>query len=394
MEQSLTHIILNLIGLILIFKWFKHQYYDYKLLKGKSAFFRFKRFKSILLALFIIGVPLVVINYTDIEVINHISRNNLDKNHKLYALFTSLFISLLWLRYILKLDIFDKEKKRNILVLFVLSIFFTLLADIPYTFIHLLGFTESPNATAGFLYSVFGIGLIEETIKFIPLLIILQTTKAIDEPYDYILYASVSALGFAFVENTMYLDRFGLEIISGRALYATVAHMAFSSIIAYGLMLNKYKLSKSNPVLVFISFYFLAIFAHGFYDFWLINKSVTHLQGLSTFFLLVCIHLWFSFKNNSINVSTYYDDSIPLNNDHLKMYLTTGLLSIVMFSYVYIAFKTNSQEANTFLIESFFVYGYLIFYITATLSRYNLIQGVLQPITVRIKNIIPKKKKL
>ncbi len=270
---------------------------------------------------------------------------------------------------------------------------FTLLADIPYTVFYRLGFRDSAQAASGFIYSVFGIGLIEESIKFIPLLIILLFTKAIDEPYDYILYASVTALGFAFVENTMYLNMYGLEIISGRALYATVAHMTFSSILVYGLIINKYKLSKFNPILIFITFYFFAIFSHGFYDFWLMNKSVTHLNGLSSIFLLIGVHIWFTLKNNSINISNYYTDNKTLNNDSLKVYLTMGLLSILMSSYLYIAFKYNQKSANDFFMESIYIYGYLIFYLISTLSQYNLVQGMINPIRLNIKNIIPKKRK-
>jgi hypothetical protein len=64
-----------------------------------------------------------------------------------------------------------------------------------------------------------------------------------------------------------------------------------------------------------------------------------------------------------------------------------------MFSYLYIAFKNNSKEANSFLLESVFVYGYLIFYLIATLTRYDIVQGVLLPIHINLKNIIPQKKK-
>ena len=48
-------------------------------------------------------------------------------------------------------------------------------------------------------------GLSEEIIKIIPVLIILKTTKFINEPIDYIIYSSISALGFAFIENIQYI---------------------------------------------------------------------------------------------------------------------------------------------------------------------------------------------
>ena len=60
--------------------------------------------------------------------------------------------------------------------------------------------------------------LIEETVKFITLLLILWFTKAIDEPYCYILYPFDSTLGFSFIENAMHLTQRGLKIINARAL--------------------------------------------------------------------------------------------------------------------------------------------------------------------------------
>jgi len=392
MDLSVTHLLLNAIGIVLIAKWIKQQFVDYKTIQNKSDYFSFKRFKNIGFVFLVIFTPIFLINFTSLEDYLHLTKEVVSKNNTYFALLVSFLISMVWFIYILKLDIFNKEKKRHLIIIFVLSIFFTSLTDIPYSFIHEVGFRNSASLFPSFMYSVFGIGLIEETIKLIPLLLILKFTKAIDEPYDYILYASVSALGFAFVENAMYLKTYGLEIINGRALYATVAHMTFSSILAYGLFLNKFKQSKTNPVVLFLLFYFLAIFSHGFYDFWLINKTVSNFSGITTFFLLVIIHVWFSIKNNTINASNYYTATKMIHNDRLKVYLVFALLSIFMLSYVYVAFKVNSDKANNFLMESTFVYGYILFYLIATLTKFNLVEGLLTPIKVRLGNIIPKKR--
>jgi RsiW-degrading membrane proteinase PrsW (M82 family) len=382
--------ILNFIGYILIIKWLKIQSKEFKALKNKKAFFKFKRFKLVLISLFVILTPLILVNYTSLEEINHLSKQTIEKNNWFYAIVVSFFISLVWLIYIYRLDIFNKEKKRHLILILILSIVLTLFADLPYSVIHSLGFTDSVKPLASFIYSVFGIGLIEETIKLIPLLIILKFTKAIDEPYDYILYASASALGFAFVENAMYLNNRGIEIINARALYATVAHMTFSSMIAYGLFLAKFKKSKLPRFVLFISFFFFAIFSHGFYDFWLINKSVNMFSGLTTLFFLATVHIWFSIKNNTINTSNFYDKNKTIDNDKLKVYLIISLLSIFMLSYVYVALEWNSREANRFFMKSVFVYGYIIFYLIATLTKFNIVEGVLKPFKWSLKFFMPK----
>ncbi len=380
---------LNILGFILIVKWFKNHFLDYKTLKNKLHFFKLKRFQSTIISFFVIIIPILVINLTNFESTNHISDAILRKNKSFYAVLVSFLITIMWLIYIYRLDIFNKEKKRHLILIIFLASVLTSFAEIPYHFIHNLGFTDAKNPLDSFIYSVFGIGLIEETIKFIPLILMLWFTKAIDEPYDYILYASASALGFSFIENAMYLNQHGLEIISARALYASVAHMTFSSIIAYGLFLVKFKQTKFSGILVIPFFYLLAIFSHGFYDFWLINKSVSAFNGLTTLFFLTTVHIWFSMKNNTINISNYYTKSKNINNDKLKIYLSISLLSILMFSYVYVALKWNSKTANVFLVKSFFVYGYIIFYLIATLSNFDLIKGFIKPFKVSFNYFTP-----
>ena len=388
----MINIVLNILGFVLIVRWFKNHRAAYKAIIQKRRFFTAKRFKSVIISFLLLVIPILVINFTNIETVNHLSDRFLEKNIAVFSVLTSFFISVVWLIYIYRLDIFNKEKKRYILLIIFLASVLTSFAEIPYHFIHSLGFTDAKNPIDSFIYSVFGIGLIEETVKFIPLLIILWFTKAIDEPYDYILYASASALGFSFVENAMYLSQHGLEIISARALYATVAHMTFSSMIAYGLFLIKFKQTRFPAIIIFPLFYFLAIFSHGFYDFWLINKSVSMFRGLTTLFFLTTIHIWFSMKNNTINVSNYYDKSKRMNNDRLKIYLSISLLTIFMFSYVYVAFKWDSKQANMFFVKSLYTYGYIIFYLIATLSNFNLVEGIIKPFKISFNYFIPKKR--
>jgi len=385
MQQNVIFLLLDVIGVILIFKWILQQFTDFSTSANKINFFSLKRFKSLLLVTFLIGIPLLIINTTAVEDIFHLSDDNQLQEHKLfYCIGVSFCISLIWLLYIIKLDVFEKEKKRYIALILLLSIVVTCFSEIPYGVIHKLGFTDSELPAYSFIYSVFGIGFIEETIKFIPFLILLKFTKAINEPYDYIFYASASALGFAFVENAMYLNNYGLSIINARALYATVAHMTFSSVIGYGLFLIKFNKTNLPSVIVFIGFYLLAMLSHGFYDFWLINKAVSSFEGITTLFFLATVHIWFVMKNNTINNSNFYNRDVRIDNDKIKMYLIISLLSIFMSSYIYVAFAWNAQKANTFFLKSIFAYGYIMLYLIATLSRFNLIHGILKPIRVSI----------
>jgi RsiW-degrading membrane proteinase PrsW (M82 family) len=380
MHIDLSFLVLDSIGVFLLIKWLFNLVKESQQLTTNKFRFFFKRMRFILLILLLLFIPILLVNYTDIELIRWIKHVNQDKKIIVYAVIVSFAISFFWLVYIIKLDIFDQEKKRYIYLILLFSTLLTLLVSFPYAFIHNLGFVDSTIPSKSFIYSVFGIGLIEESIKLIPLLLILSFTKAIDEPYDYILYASISALGFAFVENILYLRGYGLHIINARALYSTVAHMVFSSTIAYGLFLIKYKFTKIPAFFVFVFFFLIAIFSHGFYDFWLMNKIASQNSWLTTVFLLLLVHTWFSMINNTINTSNYYAENKSINNDRLKMFLIIGLLSIFMFSYVYIAFSKNSVQANKFIKTTLLVYAYIIFYLIATLSKFELVKGVIKPL--------------
>ena len=98
-------------------------------------------------------------------------------------------------------------------------------------------------------------------------------------------------------------------------------------------------------------------------------------------------------KNNTINSSNYYNEKFSINNDKLKIYLIISLITIFMSSYMYVALKWNSTEASKFLIKSAFAYGYIIFYLIATLSKFNLVEGFLRPFKLSSEFLIPKKKK-
>jgi len=306
-----------------------------------------------------------------------------------FSVCLSLLISGVWLMYVRKLDIFEVEKWKHIIITFVMGAAFSYIVPYEYRMLGNLGIRISGNPWNDFAYSVFAIGLLEESIKFLPVFIMLKFTKAIDEPYDYILYPSISALGFAFAENIYYLYNSGLFNIGGRALYSTVSHMVDSSIIGYGLLLMKYRLHTKNNIPGFLVFFFLAMLCHGFYDFWLINDYVTKLSFLTTVFFIGTIHLWFIFKNNAINISNYFDQARKLDNDDLKTYLLISLVSILILGYIIISLFYGLSPANRYLIQAWLSYGYMVLYLGFSFSRYTIIRGYFQKLRIPLNFFVP-----
>ena len=305
----------------------------------------------------------------------------------------ALMILITWIIYLRKVDIYEPEKWSHTLITLFLSMGTLFLIypihDILWDKFH---FFPGKNATEDFIYDFFTIGVVEELVKIIPVLIILRFTKAINEPFDYIYYCSISALGFAFIENIGYIQEHSLHNINGRALMASVAHMIFSSTIGYGIMLAKYKKYK-YPIIPFLIFFSIAAVMHTFYDLWLLHEWALGLEWITTMFFIFSVHLWHLYANNTLNITTFYNPKTKFRNDKLKQYLIVSLVGILMYSYVAYAFTQGKETATESLIRQLLFYGYFILYLAFSFSRFEIIRGYLAPFNIPLTLLIPRIKR-
>lgn len=120
----------------------------------------------------------------------------------------SLVPNFIWLKFYLKQDP-HPEPKRLIMAAFFLGGLSTVLALAGGTAIlHLADFfsTQSQAEIQNSLWFMFvGVALIEELAKFLIAFLLLRRNQNFDEPIDAMIYLAVIALGFAFVENIVYL---------------------------------------------------------------------------------------------------------------------------------------------------------------------------------------------
>lgn len=287
----------------------------------------------------------------------------------------ALLILLIWCLYLKRVDVYQKGQWKSIVFTIVLASICVfpvwLLYDIYKYFI---GFEMNGNVINDFLYCVFGIGVIEELAKLIPFLIVLKFTKSIKEPIDYIMYASLAALGFAFVENFEKFEDGSINIIHSRALTASIAHMIFTSLIAYGLILAKFKYKK-NPFLFGLLFFFIAAFAHGFYDFWLLNEYVSDYHIFTFICLLTSILVYASLINNALNHSLTSSDNIKLNTSKLSADLAAALIAVFLFEYICLVIVYGPTIGNREFVLSTLSGGYLILFLSIRLSNIDIIPG-------------------
>lgn len=107
----------------------------------------------------------------------------------------------------------------------------------------------------------------EEFFKMAVVMMIAWKSLSFDEPYDGIVYGTASTLGFATLENILYVAQGGFYFAVVRAVTAIPLH-AFCGVIM-GYFIGRAKFSKStNSIAIFLFIGLLIpILLHGFYDF-------------------------------------------------------------------------------------------------------------------------------
>jgi RsiW-degrading membrane proteinase PrsW (M82 family) len=288
----------------------------------------------------------------------------------------ALAISYFWFLFFRALDIFEKEQTKALILTFVLACITLFLVYPISAFLQSLGFTLGSNGLHDFVYCVLVIGGPEELVKILPFLLMLRFSKHINEPYDYILYGGVCALGFAFVENILYLTRSGMFSLTGRAFYASVAHIFDTAIICYFMAIAHYK--KRSQWLAFLKGFGLAALAHGFYDFWLISDFFKY-PLVTIVFFLASIHVLVFMINNTLNISPYFHHERRLRQAKYKFYLTTYLVVLSAAGFVFILFTKSQDAALRFAADTAFWQSYTLVYLVVSLSSLNLVHGYLMP---------------
>jgi len=296
------------------------------------------------------------------------------------------------------MDIYEKERWYNLALVFALScISFFIVYPITDIFTYDFNFHMTGNPGRDFIYSVIGIGAKEELVKILPVFaVMLIARKAINEPYDFILYSAVSALAFAFIENIGYINDEQMYNINVRGVYSVVGHMIDSSIIGYGLMLGRYwgKNTFMTKLRFFGIFFLLGSLSHGIYDFWLLNEWALNYSWVTDIWLLFTIYVWFVMINNCLNISNFYTPRISVKNDAVKFQIIVGMIFLMMFSFVTNSYALGSDYGWNFMLASASRNLPIILFLAFSLSRFEIVRGYLAPITKPMNVFLPKPKPL
>lgn len=244
----------------------------------------------------------------------------------LLSLLPSIILGIL----IYKKDTVEKEPKSLLFELFmggICAVIFTLL--ISFGLNPILP-EVSENTSTGYLYlaliTFFKVSLVEEVAKWFFLKKITWSNKNFDYIYDAIVYGVFVSLGFATVENILYVcsEDGGITIAILRAILSVPAH-AFNGVFMgyyYGMskqaQLNgNVKLMKKNLLLSIL----IPIVAHFIFDYLLL---VSNFVLLIIYFIFVAsLYINAFIKVNQFSRITHSFDGIeilderPISNNHL-----------------------------------------------------------------------------
>ena len=172
------------------------------------------------------------------------------------------------------------------------------------------GIFQNNFLVSSFIVAFFLAAIPEEFFKFVFLRRYIKSEEA-DEPYDFIFYGAMISVGFAAIENVMYVYQYGLEVGIARAFTAVPMHAICGAMLGYGLLKRgKQTLAKGyytwdtmKGALV------LPITIHGLYN-WPVfvfdhNNSGDFIKILSIIFWIgVLIYLVIKFKKILAEVKT------------------------------------------------------------------------------------------
>jgi protease PrsW len=150
----------------------------------------------------------------------------------------------------------------------LLSVVVSLLVSVPLS--GLMQLVEGHAAKA--FYNAFILAAVPEELgKMLMLFLFVWKSREFDHRFDGIVYAVFISLGFALVENIMYVSSGGVSVALVRALLAVPGHGFFGVLMGY--FFSKAKFIPEKRTRYMLRAFFYPVLFHGLYDFFLMWVS-------------------------------------------------------------------------------------------------------------------------
>ena len=229
---------------------------------------------------------------------NCIFQNQIERFMSLYLLALAIAPGIAICFYIYFKDKYEKEPIRLLVISFILGV----LSVVPTLLLSELGTyffgfePTSSNLVFSLISCVIGIGLVEEFSKFIFVRYYAYKKDDFNEPFDGIVYCVMVSMGFATIENILYVAASGASTGWLRMFTAVPMHAVFAIVRGYYLGVQKSFGVKTAALQGLL----LASLLHGVYDFVLMYPGIH--PGIQLLGFLACLFFGFRFARKAIRL--------------------------------------------------------------------------------------------
>lgn len=231
----------------------------------------------------------------------------------LLAVAPALFIFL----YLYRKDRYEPEPLRLVIWIFFLGT----VAVIPAAFIELL-------FPSGIFVPAVVAPVVEEATKFLVVFLTIYRNPEFDEPVDGIVYAMAAGLGFATLENILYVLEGGLMVGIVRAIASVPGHVVFSCIWGFALGIAKFRPEQERTGIILAGLAG-AILMHGIFNF---SLEAFGLLGLLLILVLIVPFGWWMTCRN-ISCSHADPSSACSVQEHLQSGGAVGVVQGTIQNY-------------------------------------------------------------
>ena len=188
--------------------------------------------------------------------------------HLFISLVMAIAPSIFLVCYYYKQDIKKPEPKHLITRIFLIGIVFTIPAIVLEIFFDEIFVFIMKDSIVHDLFKAFIVAaLIEESIKLLIVKWFAYNHVHFDEVMDGIVYTIMASLGFACLENIIYVIGGGFTIALVRAITAIPMHAVASGMMGYYIGKAKFSDNKTAERSLILKGLWYAVLIHGIYDF-------------------------------------------------------------------------------------------------------------------------------
>jgi RsiW-degrading membrane proteinase PrsW (M82 family) len=203
--------------------------------------------------------------------------------------------ALIWLWFWLREDKKKEEPKGLLTMIFILGMLSVILVLPIQKFLQ-----ANINSNE---WQLLSFATAEELIKYLIVAVVLYKSSYIDEPLDWPIYMITAALGFAALENMLFLiqpislDNSIVGLLTGqlRFLGSTLLHTVASGVIGISMGLSFYMESGKKKLYLFLGI-IVAIVLHTVFNFFIMKNNGSDFLKVYSFLWVVTIIIMLLFE--------------------------------------------------------------------------------------------------